>query len=243
MFDICVYLLPLPKVPFLSLNQTMALQVERLKKIDQRIQFIVFGFIRDAQILLPSIDKPYNIIPDLVTYIVLNFYYQCDYFDTFSKNRYQCLNENRTKLGGKSGQTGTAYGSEVLVCNSNYIYEYKFKILFKKGWIVIGIDTANNECIHSDFYFEDRSSYAYATGGGVWANGVLTTKYGDTYHANDIIEMIIDMKSMNICWKNNDQQYKTINIKPTEINYRIAVGCSSGSSLEILSAISIEKSE
>ena len=66
---------------------SLCFDVERLKKIDSNTQKIVFGFIHNAEKLLP--DSKYNayfIVPDLICYITLAFYYISFTFNMCSSN-------------------------------------------------------------------------------------------------------------------------------------------------------------
>ena len=63
-----------------------ALAVNKLKSIDPKIQSVVYGFIRDAQKMLPADNNPYYIIPELIIYLVLRFYYLSFRFDICTSN-------------------------------------------------------------------------------------------------------------------------------------------------------------
>ena len=55
-------------------------ELDKMKQIDPKHKKIVFGFIREAQLLLPQNTAYYN-IPILINWICLGYYFQ--FFDKF----------------------------------------------------------------------------------------------------------------------------------------------------------------
>ena len=72
---------------------------DKLKSIDSKTQFIVFGFVHDAQNkLFKHLEKnnPYFIIPDLICYIILGFYLSSFRFNIFTKDKQVVIAEDGT---------------------------------------------------------------------------------------------------------------------------------------------------
>ena len=180
----------------------MALEMEQLKKIDKRTQFTVFGFVRDAQILLPSIDNPYYIIPDLVTYVVLNFYYQREFWYIVAQG-FELSNHERTVTNTNArGWNNMSYVN--VEVNSMEKCVAKWYIRIDKAvsrHVMLGIIGRR---ITTDAGLFQPFDYGYwSSNGQTKSLGGAWRRYGARYEDNDEICCVLDLKKKEISWDKN----------------------------------------
>ena len=146
---------------------------ERLNKIDNKIQFTVFGYLRYLQKELIKFHNNDNItifnnVPSLINYTCLSYYYNPPYFGQISKHYKKTgqFDDIITKTGD-GGWNSSAYGFEWIKYDINKIIEWKF--LYKRSkdgatGISIGIITnkhhQNTELSYSGYY-----AYTYNNSG------------------------------------------------------------------------------
>ena len=145
-----------------------SLEVEKLKQIDAKTQKIVFGFIHDAQKLLPdSKHNAYFIVPDLICYITLEFYSIPFRFDISNKG------DSAIEADGKLFNT-TPYVSttDVSVGDSNGRKSGECMIKINKtAFSGIGITSNVNNIKHNDWLgnYAIGSTYYLHNSGHAWS--------------------------------------------------------------------------
>ena len=127
--------------------------LKQIKFIEQTTRSLVNGFVYESQSLLPK-DNHYFIIPSLVIYTILYYFYDPERFD-------QCdqgikLNDERTIATQTlpMGEYKTVYGTKLIPPNIKGIYEWKFKAFNvpRSDYHLIGIHSFTNykKLIHDD---------------------------------------------------------------------------------------------
>ena len=201
------------------------------KNVDQRTRNIIFGFIREAQELLPSIDdNPYYIIPTVIIFKCIEFYHLIEYFVECGSK--MTIEDKLTLISGHTDFTG--YGMmKIPSYNNAKTYEWKVKInnIKEKGGLVcIGIIDATNDTKETQFQTESCPLYAIES---CKHNGIdLWTKdNGDWYNldlgAGDILTIILNMKTATISFlingvDNNNMLSRDV-VQAKDLEYRLAV--------------------
>ena len=152
-------------------------EIERLKKTDTKTQKIVFGFIHDAQKLLTNSKyNAYFLIPDIICYITLAFYYIPFTFNICSRN----ASKHVIKADGKLFKT-FEMSKNVSAGDSNGRKSGKCMIKINKTeYSTIGITSDVNNIKHniwSGTYPHGRTYYLHNSG-HAWT--VTPTKSGST---------------------------------------------------------------
>ena len=212
---------------------------EKVKRIDERDKFVVSGFVREIENVLPNNNPFYN-VTDLIIYLILAFYYEFDEWDPLFKS-------NHIKIDGNVviNTFGRKYATVFLknICKSPNKYHWKFKIKKydgqHKGWNnLIGIWKINTKppALNDGQHFTSIqhggyafiSSYAKISDASVAGcyvrNGNYSdrTNYGKRCVEGDIIEMYLDLKKFELSYSINQKDYGVaFNVKNTE--YRAAV--------------------
>ena len=83
----------------------MAEDWTKAKRLDERSECLVFGFVRESQMLLNN-DDSYSIITDLIIWIILSFYDIKDEWDkVYADESYKIDGTMLTKTGSKNVAT------------------------------------------------------------------------------------------------------------------------------------------
>ena len=123
--------------------------LEELKQYCGRDKDVVFGFMRQMQLLLPNDTNSYYNIPPLVIYICLYYYRQHEIFTLYGNKMSVNETNNIVKC---DGNYNTVYGNVIIDGLSQAIHVWKVKILeLKYGCIYVGIDSSNKAVINEDF--------------------------------------------------------------------------------------------
>ena len=203
----------------------MDINLPSLKKIDIKIRYLIFGFVRKSQQLLFYYNK-YNLnISELISYIILSYYHHVEYFRYFNKKFYQTSNNKKiiTKLSGKAG---TCYGAINILYENDGIHTYRLKIIHLNSGCCIGIDEhTNGKFINSYFYKSKTKFYAYSGfNGKKYSFHEMGLEFGSKFGAGDIVEMIIDLNDKSLLFSVNDNEsMKAFKIEPTEKGYYMFV--------------------
>ena len=120
-----------------------SLELDELKKINPLIQLTVFGYSRRSQKLLSAIDNPYYIIPELVVYTILYFYYQPPAFNVCSINDKDVLLNDGKIFSIKSLPMGYINAGD---SNGKKTGTFTIKIREMDVWVVIGITSNIDNC-------------------------------------------------------------------------------------------------
>ncbi len=204
----------------------MELDLQELKKRDIQIQYLVFGFVRNAQILLSNNTSFWN-ISDLIIYIIMAFYGLEECFKHFNESQFITFDHDNIIKKINKKQWSTCYGYKVIEYNSDGVHIWRFEALtLANGACMIGIDEANYKWFTNCFCweYEDRDGYGYNGYNGRKYNKNDYSKYGEKYKTGDTIEMILNLNDKTLSYKtNNASSLKAFKIKPTNVGYCMAV--------------------
>ena len=183
----------------------------------QRTVDTVYGFMKEAQSLLPNENNPYYNIPELVVSVCLNFYNNPEYFTSFTD-----INDKEQKTYAKYHEvssTGyqTHYGAVNITNEVNYEYIWTLELLKNNGLIAIGIDSSNKGYNKLDFHDCENMYKYYAIEfvgthtGELYSHTQEYTHEGysrNSLEAGDIIEMRLNMKDRTLQYYINSKHQK-----------------------------------
>merc|ERR1712228_93361 len=184
------------------------LSIEKLKQIIPNIQLTVFGFIREAQQqLFGSNDDSYHIIPDLVTYITLNFYYERVFWEKINK-RFTLSEDNKTLTCDKKtrkqlqGWDNASFVNIEIDSMQPCIAKWTLRIDKSKHHVMIGIIGGR---LTTDVGLFESYDYAYWSASGESRGGLNASwkSYGDKFKDGDVIDCILDLKKKEISFHKN----------------------------------------
>ena len=200
----------------------MSLNILKLKQIDQKIQEVVFGYIR---MVFYNHNNNQNTIPQLIFFICLLYYHEYDIFGPISK---EC------EISGKTNNIITrnelyylwvsAYGAQWIPSNTNNKYEWKMNYIKGDKNVIVGIVNNNHHC--NTYQGLARSnSYTY-----LFYGSFNTKSTNMRCNEGDTITMILNLETSSLQFivsnnKNNEVMSETINdIKKGEnIKYRLGL--------------------
>lgn len=221
--------------------------LKQMKLIQPDDLDLVNGYVHRSQQELPQ-DNQYFVIPSLLIYTILYYFYEPEQFDEISKGYGVYLNASQTIATTKGYSSWLSiYGTMLIPPNTGYIYEWKFKILEKRSndHLLIGIHSFDegNKLFNNDF----TSIYAHGDlKSNYWAlcdSGVKYStkhKFGMDYCNildDGSITMILDTNKKTISYKYDLQDLGVAfdNIDLYQETYlAMAVG-QTGLSIELLS--------
>eukprot|EP01084_Bolivina_argentea_P058745 107246_1 len=183
-------------------------------------EYLVFGFIRGIQ------QKLSYQIPQPIEFICLQYFVIMEEFNKIGSNAQ--LSHNKCTITNTFARACTAYGSTLIHSNKPTIHKWKFKINFINHiYINIGITDDNEQWMELDerFYVNtQRFNHSYQANGWKCKQGRYD-QYGQTYGANDTVEMILDLSTGHLSYSvNNIDQGIAYKIKQHDnIQYRLAV--------------------
>ena len=204
----------------------MAFDLHQIKQLDKKIQFVVHGYVRDAQSKFFSNNggNTYLNIPDLIIYTIIAFYAYVDFFKYMADDSFLVEKNGTmiTRINGKNYRT--VYGSTVIPFDSNEVHRWKLKVI-KGVYIAIGIDEASYEWTHDVFFGKNSTNnYGYAAVTGQKFNRRDFKAYGETYSSGDYVTMELNMSSKKLSFAKNDDKLKTAYfVDKTDIGYCLAV--------------------
>ena len=214
----------------LFLLKTMELDLQKIKQIDVKTQYLVFGFMRQEENLLINNDNDICwTISDLIIYTILAFYAQVEFFEYFLPNAFRTVNNANIIIRIEEGndvhgipRIRTVYGSKVIPYESKGIHEWKIKIVLGT-YIYIGIDEASRKCMATHaFDSRRRLSYAYAAFNGSKRRGKFDN-FGESYGSGDTITMVLNMNDKSLSFaKNNGKLKKAYDVGATDVGYCLA---------------------
>eukprot|EP01084_Bolivina_argentea_P120909 214336_1 len=221
----------------------MEFNIKELDKVDDRIKDLVFGYVRKAELIWIK----NNIIPDLVRYICLWYYYIPAYFECLGpKISYRKDSEKMEIFKNPIGATvSSSYAAPIIPSfNNPTIYEWKIKVVKMRPYsISIGIDDA--KCLSLDGPFTGRNKTT-SNYGLIGATGELQCLVGDRINGyakrvitdGTIVTMILNLNAKTLQYMINGVDcgiaYKDIRCKP-ELEYRMAVRMFSNTSVRLVS--------
>ena len=203
----------------------MSFNLENVKKADKKSRQLIFGFVREAQELLPD-DTYYN-IPELISHICLVYYFLMDFFDPklMHKSIEYAEEGNKYCVVKNDSEWRSAYLSNVV---SSGKHRWQFKIE-GNGCPEIGI--AHEEVTEYDLKYkicftQEGTGYSYITADAQLTNDEGNvdrhSEYGKKCGKGDVIDMFVDFNANTISYHVNGKDYGIAfkNIKPGK--YRAA---------------------
>ena len=171
---------------------SVKVDINWLKQIDDKIKCVIFGYIRNVQNILPS-NKPFYNIPQLISYIILLYFYEYECFEIAGKDIK--ISSNGKIITKKStfnlNLKNTTFGEYIIEWknnNDNIIYEWKIKLNKIHRWDVIGF--ASNHTQNDNDYMSSKINpfYCIFMGGfKLRLNKIL--EYSDVFKSGDIIKI------------------------------------------------------
>lgn len=199
----------------------MALMIKSLKRIGNKYKFAVFGYIRELQneLLL-------DVIPDLIIYTCLGFYYQeIDEFETWDEQI--TVSDDKLRITRNDSYRYDAYSNAYckiwIDSDIKQIAKWKLKIHHVGGsWRGVMI-----RLISTDKDMFKQPSYGFCNGGATYTNGPYTNRKGKHLNAGDIITVSLNLKNEKASFECIDQEGETTVIydgieKGKDIKYKLA---------------------
>ena len=162
----------------------MASLIERVRMADERTSDLINGYTKHIQaLILPTDDIDSTIIPELVIYWIIAFFYNPEYFTTHGPHIK--LNEAQNTatycrditVGGSN--LNTVYGNIKAAINDHYNkFVWEFKIRKAAARIVIAIGLDSSDKLYGDKAFDnsmtsDNVFYSFEDN----SNTTITNKY------------------------------------------------------------------
>ena len=218
----------------------MELELQLVKKYDMKTQHLIFGFVHESQILLPS-DNAFWIITDLIIYTIMAFTLALDSFSQFHAKDWDLTNSGRGIIKKYDHRWRTCYGRITISNDSKQIHEWIIKIRSVKGQnAAIGIEEATygskNTCFHNEISVKSYAITGWS--GKKWDPLGHSHAYDQgKFGTGDTICMILNMTKKTISFAVNDKSpTKAFDVESSDIGYCLAVSvCSNNDYVEILS--------
>ena len=208
-----------------------------LKIVDKASKYAVFGYVETIQKQINN--ELFNIIPKLITCIILAFYFDdTDEFDENYCGRFiQISNNNKTiKHVNRNGHSNTCYGKLIIPSLNNGTYIWNIKIVNSDNMIVAIANAKATHCEKNMYRGRDRGCYAFCVRAGYifsWRKtlstegypGLNKEKYGDIL----IMKLHLDtnIAKLSYKWHGNDanQEFTPFNdiLREDRLSYRLAV--------------------
>ena len=218
---------------FGSAAMAVKIDFDELRKVDERSQLVVFGYIRNVEIEFDSNSS--NPIPPLISYICLMYFYVIEYFE-FIGNHIK-LSENKSTISKTdNGWTSTSYGSVITPSTDPLTAKWFIKLINPKNAnIIIGIQSSNID-INQPFTWNRTGDMYYgfylATGtkhqnkSDYRIRSCIYVKTTQLYKKDDIIIMELNMDQRYIRFYHNDQDlgiaFRDIE-QNQDLDYRLCV--------------------
>eukprot|EP01084_Bolivina_argentea_P115112 204780_1 len=214
----------------------MSFDFDKIKQIDNNTKLILFGFIRQSQHELMNKHKEdtFYIIPDLITYACLLFYYTDEYFaksnlaEIIISDNKQTITKRNAPFVSKFGWDNTSYGNLWIDSNENKIIIWTLKMNRTSGDdICIGIVPTDDD-MHEDFTLQCANNYSFCTNGIFMASGihhpahsVISCRQGDTIQF--ILDLIESKLKINIIDQDKNCVLCDTIRKAPNIKYKLAI--------------------
>ena len=224
--------------------------LEDVKFIDATSKIIVFGFMREAQCVLPT-GNIYYTIPVLVSHWCLLYFTMQESFDPDCHHGKLKLKEDNSIVTVHETGDGfaaiTAYLKKIV---KSGVHQWEFKILHDDGWTIdIGIWKVDRypENVDVSLYSDATKykSYAYTVSHRcrTHPDGNDKTSYGKKCVTGDIICMIVDLEALELRYMVNNEDFGVCN-KIEKTSYKAAISLyHEHDALELISYKQIKQSK
>ena len=182
----------------------------KLDKVDNKTKYVIFGFVRECQLLLPKTSVYYN-IPISFNHLIIAFYYQYEEFYKVSSN-ISLSQENRLLKVDYRGDWCNAFGKLAIESMSKVHCYWKIKCVKETNNMFIGIATHRN--IDSPYQYNySHLFYAFFNDDGYDEIGEIRTtdgqneiaeSYGQGYKQGDIVTIDLNLKRRELKFHVND---------------------------------------
>ena len=197
-------------------------RLKLIKQIPKPVRYLIFGVCRKTEKELSSI------IPLMIQYFVLLYYYHHDYFSEAYKD-YK-ISANKLTV---SKMSGFELGSNIF-CNkwyesmSNRIIKWTFYMNQMEYFCTFSLISQNNGLFRR--YQEDRGTYTHFNSGGRSIDGRICSPglSHSFFKTGDTISYILDLKSSEWIFRNKyGKEYVITKIrKSTDIKYKLVLSMS-----------------
>ncbi len=207
--------------------QRMSSCFKLLSKIDQTTKYVVYGWIREAEVELKLVH-----IPMMISSICILYYRDDEIFDITGDDIKLSQNKKCITEIGAEYRCNCNYGIIEVSSNSDNVYRWDLKIIKQpqQYWsIFAGLSSVRKL---GDIWSLCRenggaSIYMYANLGSIYdANKAHWTMYGQRFRENDTVSIILDLQKQQITYLVNEEDqgiaYKNI-IKNDDIKYQLLV--------------------
>eukprot|EP01084_Bolivina_argentea_P120790 214139_1 len=197
----------------------MTMDLHRIKQIDIKIRYLIFGYARESQKLLPNNTSYWN-IPELIKFTILSYYHIKDEWDKMNTDSSyiivdDCITKGENTNVGKYGGDKTAFLKHMV---SDGIYKWSFKIenMLQPGkWndFIIGIystDLNFDKVREQSFCYESGIAFVASKGQIFTApcNYDAKRDYGVKCKNNDVIDMELNMNKLQLKFIINGTDYE-----------------------------------
>ena len=189
----------------------MAFNAEKLKQIDKKTKYLVYGWIRNEQRTLSSFhnNHAFYIIPELVIYHCLFYYYLSEYFNIIHDGAIT-LNNKQSIKNIKHIST-SCYGKIMVEPDECMIHKWEIKIdsCSINRYICIGIHECDNVKPAGGAFYAFSSSYFYAY--AAWRqkyykdSPLSSLIEGFRYGSGDTIYMELDGQKLSFHKKESEE--------------------------------------
>ena len=188
-----------------------------ISEVDEKDEYLVYGFVRNIQSQLPN-SSIFYIIPEVVYYQCIFFFTTfVEYFTSYNGNIELKQDSNDRIINCTQSGGSTAYGNICIDNKSPCVYVWKFKIIgeIAKG-IFIGVnsDKTYKHFVRGRFNSWIRSApyFAYCNDGFRYCvtktEGARAVS-GVKFELNDIIRMEVNIYNKTIKYYVNDKRALT----------------------------------
>eukprot|EP01084_Bolivina_argentea_P062804 114796_1 len=205
----------------------MDIDLQKLKLVDMKVQFLVFGFVKESQLLLRN-DSSYWNISHLIVYTIMAYYLEDERFEYYVDILVTESNNKRTLILNDHDSI-TCYGNKNISFNSKGIHTWTFKAIAPMLSFAIGIDESDHKKIGGYFHFvKDKENYCYSHYGEIhYKHEIITDILVPKYVDKDIIEMVLNMNTKTLTYsKNGVVIMNPLKINESKSGYRMAVALS-----------------
>eukprot|EP01084_Bolivina_argentea_P070705 128570_1 len=206
----------------------------RLKQINNKYHFLVYGYIRKMEnILFHDMNIPKNIATIVLLFSAFN-----DEWDSNCIGKRMKIDPKTNILKIVAKASVCSYQSAYLktICEPPYKYFWRFQIIKDDGinryWNMnIGIWKINVGKPHTNSYFTatDHNGYAFIASDGILTDATAESRrssgykhYGFKCKTDDVIDMDLDLNTCILSYKINDKDFGVAYIVE-KTKYRAAV--------------------
>ena len=209
----------------------MALLLEHLKSINKDTKHTVYGFIREAQSLLPS-NNIYYTIPNEICFLCICYYSKYHTFDTRFNTNLLGMDDKCRIIGrwkNMNDKHCSIFLNGIIKMNTGK-YHWRFQVIScNADWQLIGVWRINgfNLPINTIFAYQ-KSSYALnISSAKLVSRDTQKYNYDDKFGVKckngDVIEMEFDSDELTVSYCINDKHHG-IAFKVDHGYYRAGIG-------------------